>query len=145
MKNIILKWLGFDKITIESMKQEVAELKTTINSLSNDLNNLYGKTQKAFTIIKSMKIDLKNELWWENRDTFSMIGRGCDIETFRIANQIRNDAKIAWVERYPTLKERKIFHGGCLGCQTPINKGIGTCLGCKYLSSDYSKPDLKTN
>ena len=40
-------------------------------------------------------------------------------------------------------KEHIIFHGGCLGCSTPIDTKLETCFGCLYYNGIVSSyPDL---
>ncbi len=43
---------------------------------------------------------------------------------------------------FPFVKRRKVFHGNCLNCITPIEGGIGKCLGCQCFNLDTSKPNL---
>lgn len=38
--------------------------------------------------------------------------------------------------------QRKIFHGGCLGCISQHVRGLWMCRHCKYHKSDWSKPNL---
>lgn len=47
-----------------------------------------------------------------------------------------------WIRNNPNRKEHLIMHGGCLSCDTPLNQGIGVCLGCQYFDADWAKPDL---
>lgn len=136
MKKLLLKLLGFDAVSMQSLRAEVAELRTTIASLKADATAVYEKTEQAFVIIKQLNIDNTNELWWENVKIDHS-----NPEVWRLAENIKKSARREWVQNNPSLKVRKIFHGGCLGCVTPINEGIGKCLGCKYLSGG-GLPDL---
>lgn len=128
MKKIILKWLGFDDVSIKSLKKEISDLETTISTLKDEATVVHGKTEQAFMIIKGLKIDKENELWWENNDFHSS-----DPNVYIFAERIRKSAVEEWVMKHPSLKEKKIFHGGCLDCITPIEEGIGKCLGCQYM------------
>ena len=137
MKELILKLLGFDKTSIQTLRKEIVDLEITISTLSKDLSEIYTKVEKAFIIINQLGIDIDNELWWE-KDRCEHFDNP---DTAIIASRIRHDAIINWVKKYPTLKERKTFHGGCIGCVTPIEYGIGKCLGCQFLSG-WNKPSL---
>lgn len=44
----------------------------------------------------------------------------------------------------PETKERYIFHGGCLSCKTPLNKGIGECRECLYFMCNTKLTVLST-
>ena len=35
-----------------------------------------------------------------------------------------------------------IFHGGCLGCNSQRNHGIGRCKGCQYFRANWNNPNL---
>lgn len=39
---------------------------------------------------------------------------------------------------------KKIFHGGCHGCEMQISHGLSKCGECQYHSADWSKPNLNT-
>ena len=45
----------------------------------------------------------------------------------------------------PKEKTHHVFHGGCLSCETPYNKGIGVCRGCQYFTCNWNMKDLSTN
>lgn len=55
--------------------------------------------------------------------------------------RIRNTKKVF---DEPNSTENLIFHGGCLGCKSQEQNGIGRCKGCKYFIADWSLPDLST-
>ena len=42
----------------------------------------------------------------------------------------------------PESRKRIIYHGGCISCVSQSENGIGRCVGCKYFTADWSKPDL---
>lgn len=42
----------------------------------------------------------------------------------------------------PKSKEHLIFHGGCITCNSPKEKGLGRCRGCQYFTADWNLPDL---
>jgi len=44
----------------------------------------------------------------------------------------------------PKSKNHVIFHGGCIGCLSPEEMGIGNCIGCKYFTADWKLPNLYT-
>ena len=57
-------------------------------------------------------------------------------------NHIEKIRNIKKVFDEPNSKENLIFHGGCLGCKSQEQNGIGRCKGCKYFIADWSLPDL---
>lgn len=136
MKKLILRLLGFDNVSIQTLRSEIADLQTTISNLKDEATAIYEKTEQAFIIIKQLNIDKTNELWWEKADLNTK-----DMEVYMLADRIRKSAAREWVSKHPSLKEVKIFHGGCLNCITPLEDGIGKCLGCKYLGG-FDLPDL---
>lgn len=137
MKKIILKLLGFDEASIEFLKQEINDLHITISTLKDESKDIYNRTEQAFMIIKMCGIDTKDEKWWEKET-----GYFSDHNTFMIVQNIRLNAKKEWIEKHPSLKTNKIFHGACLGCITPIKKGIGECLKCKWANWGCDYPNL---
>jgi hypothetical protein len=38
--------------------------------------------------------------------------------------------------------DKRIFHGGCIGCVAQDFEGVKRCLGCQYFDPDWKKPDL---
>jgi len=53
-----------------------------------------------------------------------------------------NDKQYARV--HPSEKKHIVFHGGCLGCVTPLHYGLGNCTGCLYFNGVVSNyPTLK--
>ncbi len=50
-----------------------------------------------------------------------------------------------FAEKNPDVKTHHVFHGGCLGCTTPLNEGIGKCLGCRYSNWNLELPDLSNS
>ena len=139
MKNLILKLLGLDQKTVESLRSEVDWLKTTLATLRQESTEVYNKTEQAFIIIKELGIDQEKECWWED-DNINF--RNLDHNSRMIAYNIQKSAMKEWVRKNPSLLVRKTFHGGCLGCITPLEKGIGTCLGCHYANFNQGYPDL---
>lgn len=134
MKRYISKLLG-----IPDFKKEIQDLKTTIDTLKNEATNTYKKYEEAFAIIKILDLQDKNIPWWEQDIKYDDKNH----ETMRLVHDIKRSKEREFAYNNPSLKIRKIFHGGCLSCQTPLDKGIGTCTGCQYLMGwDY--PDLST-
>ena len=147
MKNIILKFIGLDAETIINLnqqinvlKKEMLDLHLTINNLKEEATSIYKKTEDAVIMYKELDIDKNEEKWWE-KDSFKHDNH----ENWILANKIKDNAMKEYVKNHPSLKERFIFHGGCLGCKTPIEKGCGTCLGCEYANFGKGFPDLSTH
>lgn len=135
MKKIILKLLG-----VPDFKKEIQDLNITIETLKNEATKTYKIYEDAFLIIKGLDFHNKETLWWEQSD-FKFDGG--NMETFQVIENIKKSKKREFAINNPSLKIKKIFHGGCLSCDTPTSKGIGTCLGCQYLMG-WSFPDLST-
>jgi len=135
MRRFILKLLG-----CKNLLKEVQDLKLTIESLKDNATKTYKIYEEAFCFIKGLNIkDKEGVMWWEKNIPFD----GNNYETLRIVERIKKSKEIEFVEQNPSLKIHKVFHGGCLGCVTPLEEGIGKCLGCEYLrgiTSGY--PDL---
>jgi hypothetical protein len=135
MKRYILKLLG-----IPDFKKEIQDLKKTVETLKSEATKTYKIYEDAFCFIKGLDIQDKNVPWWEQKD---LRFDGNNYETMRLVENIKKSKQVEFATNNPSLKIRKIFHGGCLSCQTPLDKGIGTCTGCQYLMGwDY--PDLST-
>lgn len=108
--------------------------------LKDEATKTYKIYEDAFCFIKEIDMEDENKPWWE-QDSLRHSG---NFETMRIAENIIRRKKIEFATNNPSLKVKKIFHGGCLSCKTPEKKGIGTCTGCQYLMGwDY--PDLSTS
>jgi|SRR6478735_8532474 len=138
MKKLILKLLG-----IPDFEKEIQNLKTTIETLKNEATTTYKIYEDAFLFIKGL--DIKNEdiPWWEQSDSDLYSNIDFQFESIKLFNRIKKSKEIEFVTNNPSLKIRKIFHGGCLSCKTPLHNGIGACKGCKYLMGwDY--PDLSS-
>jgi hypothetical protein len=45
----------------------------------------------------------------------------------------------------PNVKEHIQFHGGCGGCTTPLETGLGTCTLCQYFDAEWNLPNLNNN
>ena len=44
----------------------------------------------------------------------------------------------------PETKTHHVFHGGCLSCVTPLNKGIGECRKCCNFVYDWDMKNMCT-
>lgn len=129
MKKILFKWFG-----IAELKKEIADLHTTINTLKNEATVTYKKYEEAFAIIKCLSLENKDKLWWEQDIRYD----GKNHEVIRLVHDIKRSKEIEFATSNPSLRINKKFHGGCLGCVAPIERGLGTCTGCKYLMGwDY--------
>tara|TARA_R110000765_G_scaffold20317_2_gene52817 strand:- start:5554 stop:5853 length:300 start_codon:yes stop_codon:yes gene_type:complete len=56
----------------------------------------------------------------------------------------RNDKNRMDAFDRPKEKMSKVYHGGCLSCKTPINKGVGECRKCEYFVCNWNLPSMKT-
>jgi hypothetical protein len=45
----------------------------------------------------------------------------------------------------PKSRENLLFHGGCIDCETPTNKGVKTCLSCRYCYPNWHLPNLSSH
>lgn len=126
---------------VEHFKQQVADLNTTIESVSIQITDAHKKAEKVLKIMEGFEMGVKDKPWWNNNE-FLM---NCpDMDTHILATRIQKEAKIKWVEKNKSLKVHNIFHGGCIGCKTPLNTNLGTCLGCQYLTTNWNDPNLST-
>jgi len=132
MKNYILKLLG-----IPNFKKEIADLKITIETLKNEATKTYKIYEDAFCFIKGIDMKDENKPWWEQ----DSLRYSDNHETMILVENIKRSKEIEFATNNPSLKVKKIFHGGCLSCKTPEEKGIGTCTGCRYLMG-WNYPDL---
>ena len=62
-----------------------------------------------------------------------------------VKSTIENKELVSKAFDNPESKEKLIFHGGCLGCNSPKTRGIGRCRGCQYFIADWNLPDLSIN
>lgn len=134
MKKLLLKLLGFPDV-----KHQVSDLQTTIASMQQQLAEMDATYSRALKIVEFYEHADKNIPWYEDEELL----RKADHEVWIMADRIRQDIKKKEVYTHPALKKRVIFHGGCLGCQTPLIESLGSCRGCSYfhgVRSDY--PDL---
>lgn len=133
-----MSWIA-SILGIPNFKKEIQDLKTTIDTLKKEATSTYKKYEEAFAIIKALDLQDKNKRWWEQDIKYD----GKNHETMMLVHNIKRSEEREFAANNPSLKIRKIFHGGCLYCQTPLDKGIGVCTGCQYLMGwDY--PDLST-
>jgi hypothetical protein len=137
MKRYFLKLLG-----IPNFQKEINELKRSIETLKDEATNTYKIYEDAFLFIKGLNIQDKDVPWWEDRAILN--SNFTNHETRDVVNRIILSKKIEFALNNPSLKIRKIYHGSCHGCQTPLNKGIGACTGCRYLVRNEGLPDLST-
>jgi hypothetical protein len=137
MKRFILKLLG-----IPDFQKEIKELKRTIETLKDEATNTYKIYEDAFCFIKGLDIQDKDVPWYEDKSF--LFGKFSDSVTMDLAYRIRSSQQIDFAVKNPSLKIRKIYHGCCHGCQTPLERGIGACTGCRYLVRGENLPDLST-
>jgi len=116
---------------IRELRKEVEYLRTTIEKLKSEITDI-SHLKKNFGIEQDDFPELDSELYFELSHD----------ELRQISNKIKNLQRI-WISQRPSLKIKKIFHGGCLVCNTPHEKGIIVCLNCQYFNADWSKPNLK--
>lgn len=114
MKKLILMLLGYDTDAIK-------ELKAKINKLTSENNYVDEFMEEALTRLKGVN----------------------KAEARSIIYETRKEAQKKWAKENKDERVIARFHGGCQGCITPLEDGIGKCLGCQYFNGDWSKPDLK--
>ena len=124
---------------IPNFKKEIRDLKTTIETMKDEATKTYKIYEEAFIMIKLMDLQDKNVPWYEQDIKYD----GNNHDTMRLVYDIKRSKEQEFARNNPSLKIHKIFHGGCLGCLTPIEKGIGVCTGCQYLMG-WSYPDLSS-
>jgi hypothetical protein len=137
MKKHIYRLLG-----IPDFKKEIEELQKTVETLKDEATNTYKIYEEAFLFIKGLNIQDKDVPWWEDRKLLN--SNFSDSETRDLAKRIILSKQIEFAVNNPSLKIRKIYHGSCHDCQTPLNKGIGACTGCRYLVRNEGLPDLSS-
>ncbi len=137
MKNLLLKLTGFGKII--RLQKEVNNLIVTVEKLKQEATEAYRKSQDAIILYKKLRIDREEEKWWEKTlNSFEFD----DFERYILASNIRKEGARQYMKETPALKQKFIFHGGCLSCKTPTIEGWGSCLGCSYSGYNSSLPDL---
>jgi hypothetical protein len=131
MKKLFLKIIGLDEKTLSDLKKQVVYLQITVENLQNIVNKDYETHQKIIDVLNDFKINPKNVAWWENNN------RHYDDEhMFNFAENIKVWGKIETISKYPSIKQKLIFHGACLKCNKPLEIGCGICLRCEYTSRD---------
>lgn len=123
---------------INRLKKEVAALQATVNTLTKDITKAHQQMEEMLVLTKAATSS--QSVWYENEELL----RTMDPEVKVMAYSIQGNKKAEIADLYPALKKRVIFHGACLGCTTPINYGLGTCRGCKFIGAEWDKPDLSS-
>ena len=145
MKKALMRYLGLDPEALGSLKKEITRLKRdiidltmTVNHLTDEATKAYKKSEEAIILYKDIDID-KNDKRWFCKDSDHD-----NIEKLIAEDKIKKRGMKEYVKKHPSLRERFIFHGCCLGCQTPIEKGCGVCLGCQCSDFGSDLPDLSS-
>jgi hypothetical protein len=136
MKKLLEKLLKIDKL-----RKEVEDLRTTCANLSIEVTKVHTMNSDAVKTLTAFNLTDSTKPWWDDVNTSNL-----NSEQFRLACNIQRKAKIDFVDKFPSLKDKQVFHGGCMGCIRPETYGIGDCRGCQYLNADWSLPNkhLKT-
>ncbi len=130
--------IGLDPNTVLGLQNQVADLKLTVENLTRNATDAYKKSEQAIILYKKLGINKEEKRWWEKSVYFE------DFETQKLADKIKTSGMKDFIRQNPSVQERFIFHGGCLGCNTPIKKGCGKCLGCVYANWGSGMPDLSS-
>lgn len=124
--------------TIADLKSEISDMKDTIKSISSQVTEAYDKTEHVINIQKHLGIDKDNPMWFEeDLDT-----TGLDLESTHLVYEMFTRAKKQFARANPFLKKHIVFHGGCLGCEQPTEKGLRVCFGCGFFDWMSEKPYL---
>lgn len=124
---------------INILQKDIVDLKDTISTLKTEATDVYKSTQRAFELIKLLKIDKNDEFWWKSNDFIRNVS---DPNILAYAHTIREQAKFDWIKSHKSIKRSISFHGGCNGCTLPSLEGVGRCLGCRYSGVSWELPDL---
>jgi len=104
---------------MEQQQKEHLRLLKEYEKLSIESNRIRAEYLKILSKLSSIRKTSDDSLRNLNRET-------------------ERQEDLIFIETYPESKEKKIFHGGCLDCSTPVKKGVGTCLGCSYANGTFS-------
>ena len=134
----------------QDILSEIKDLLVTVDTLKSNITELHQEfslIQNANTEQRNLKLD-----WFEDEVYLKSLyedrmdnGHGFDSyrEIRDYAEYLKKQKKIKYIMENPSLKMQQVYHGGCLGCKTPIKDGIKSCLGCKYFNGVVSNyPDL---
>lgn len=139
MKKLILRMIGLDAETVLDLQNKVSNLERTVGNLTKEATKAYKKSEDAVILYKHLGINKEEERWWKKDNNHFN-----DIETRKLADRIRKSGMKDFIRENPSLQERFVFHGACLGCTTPIKKGCAECLGCKFANFGSNLPDLSS-
>jgi len=144
----ILKNIGEIEKSLNKIKEidnMYVDHKKTINKLNSKISDLYNKVFNIKTISKRLGVDIDmNELEDLLFDCSAKIITGTRETMINYDRQceVLDLCAREFVKTYPSIKKKYIFHGGCLGCKTPLVEGIGACDNCSYFHWMSNKPDL---
>lgn len=65
-----------------------------------------------------------------------------ELHEYAKQKQKEKDNDKVYAKNHIDEKKKIIFHGGCLGCVTPLHYGLGNCLECMYFEPNWNKRDL---
>lgn len=106
--------------------------------------NIFKRLKNLETTIKTLEKEI-TKLSMFTDETFPEDPNLSDYESFEDFsdyNEINKIRQRRWILLHPSLKIKKIFHGGCLSCNTPLEEGIKICLKCQYFNADWNLKDL---
>lgn len=129
----------------QEMLSEIKDLNITIESLKSKVTDLHNE----FSLVPKEKY---NKDWFEDEEYLSrkskeIIEKHSGFDYYRMfrdyVDYLKKQKKMRYIKENPSLKIRQVHHGGCLSCETTINEGIKSCLGCAYFNWDFKEyPDL---
>ncbi len=142
MKRLLFILLNIED-TGKSIDNDLKKNKSKLDSNTEDLDRQVFDIER---ISRELGVDTTTEEF-QNR----IFDRSPKIFMFQSEEEMFNHDKYEelltlcareLVIKHPSIKEKHIFHGGCLSCKTPIIDGIGACNSCKYFHWLSGKPDL---
>ena len=135
-------FLLLDKL--EEIDQKYSDYKKTINRLSDKITAIYDEVFNIKTISHALGVSINtSELEDLLFDCQPKIGIGLseDMGEYERQHEIIEICAREFTKKYPLIKKKHNFHGGCLSCITPLEEGIGECRGCQYFDCNWGKPN----
>lgn len=120
-------------------KQEINDLRATIDSLKDEVTEINKKIDQSSKILTTMGMADTNLPWW--KDERILYAADTDSDTRLLAYNIESGQKRDYARKHPSLKQKAVYHGGCLGCKRPETEGLGGCKGCQYFEGNWSCPN----
>ncbi len=114
------------------LEKKVGELEKTEASLKASVSELYPKIKEVTDILGIIVGYDGNRDWWDDMAFLSNNPKANEWAAHirHSKYEQEKEANKKFARNNPAICMKQSYHGACSGCTTPMENGIGVCLGC---------------